>query len=168
MSPLQLLCLVFVAVVALAAAQFEDEMGYELLQQLSGTCRVEMEGAIASSSQDISDPCKVEIQRALQTLSPQDFGAPPTAHAPDEGGDNEQDPFASGNAPRRPPRTRSEGDLSPYAAIAAFVAVLVAAAAGFVLYRNSTASGEGAGRAPAKKLSKKKEEKLRQRGQSRF
>lgn len=130
-----------------------------LLQSLTSNCRVEMEGALATQTQDISDPCKVEIQEALKLLSPQDFVNPGqySPLSPDEAYDspqNDEDPFAVPPSGRRTPTARSPGSVSPSMAIAAFVVTLIAAAVALIYYRNSAPVDKS--KSPVKKLSKKK------------
>lgn len=128
--------------------QLTREMVDALLQVLSPTCRVEMEGALGSQM-EISDECKYEIQRTLaafQTNGGQGVGAV-----------DQEEPAQDQQQPRREaPSTKpsTNGGVSPAVYVFGFVGVAVALVAGLVVYVNKQRQGLPA--VKPKKLSKKK------------
>jgi dipeptide/tripeptide permease len=126
--------------------QLTREMVDALLQVLSPTCRVEMEGALGSQM-EISDECKYEIQRTLASFQ--------------NNGQQEND-FQGKEAepPRKAPASPKAasppaGGMSPLVYIFGFVAVAIAGVAGLVVYVNGQRGAAPAAPKP-KKLSKKK------------
>ena len=150
------LLVVLMALSASLAQQSEDEqqrtvqltreMVEALLQVLSPTCRVEMEGALGSQS-EISDECKFEIQRTLATFQQngQQQDIPEV----------ENEPASSRSKPKQ--QTVKEvpaSGVSPVVYITGFVIAFFAGIAGLVVYINKKRGDTGPKK--VKKLSKKK------------
>jgi hypothetical protein len=137
----------------------------KILSMLSGGCRAEMESALAMRG-EISDECKIEIQNSMRKINLAEYTASRGASAED-GGENgvplEQGGGQDGQRTRRKERTTTqESWINPYYAIAAFTILLFGSVIGYVWYFNSVATPDRLSAKP-KKLSKKKEEKLRQK-----
>jgi hypothetical protein len=126
--------------------QLTREMVDALLQVLSPTCRVEMEGALGSQM-EISDECKYEIQRTLASF--QNNGQQESDFRGEEAEPPRKAPAAAKAA--APPA----GGVSPLVYIFGFVAAAIAGVAGLVMYVNGQRGAAPSAPKP-KKLSKKK------------
>lgn len=140
----------------------------KLLEVLSFECRSEMEAALAQQS-DISMECKIEIQQAIQEhrIPIQNAGPPPSdailEDSEDEDGSDEQfEQNARANQQNDAKlKVKKEGGISPIYAILAFVVAFFGAAAAYVVQVNKSRANLPV--LKPKKLSKKKEEKLKQK-----
>ena len=134
--------------------QLTREMVDALLQVLSPPCKSEMEAALGAQI-EISDECKYEIQRTMQSFQNSANGVGEAASQQEF-----EDPMNSEPAAPRQPRARAPKaeavapGVSPVYAIMGFVVVFFGLIAGLVAYVNS----KRAGIVPVKpkKLSKKK------------
>lgn len=118
------------------------EMIEAILNMVSPSCRSEMEAAIEEQS-DVSNECKIEIQKAVQIISGYN------QNQQMQEGEEDQQPSAATNTP--PPKN----GIHPGYWIALFVVVLVGGVTAYVLHVNKLLE-EAFPRKPAKKLSKKK------------
>lgn len=134
-----------------------------LLQLLSQNCRQEMESALAVQG-DISDHCKGEVQEALKGFPADSFTAIPNQqgqqnayqNAGENDFDNIEQQAPEGGRRRRAAANPSNSIVSPTVAIIAFVALLLGAVTGYVIYFNKVAAPVLNASAKPKKLSKKK------------
>jgi len=136
----------------------------KLLEVLSFECRSEMESALAQQS-EISMNCKLEIQQAIQEYSipiqqaPQESTAELTEEDDDLSDESEQKVNKESVQNDAKLKVKKEGGISPIYSIIAFVIVFFGGIAAYVAVVIQTK-----GTLPAvkpKKLSKKKEEKLK-------
>jgi hypothetical protein len=132
------------------------EMIENLLTVLSPQCKTELEGAI-TAQEEFSNECKVEMQKALQTMGAgPGFAQQPYADSPGAGFDGAGDQQASAAKP-----APKDHIVHPVLGIVIFVVLMFGGAAYFIIQRNQQMSGFAK---KPKKLSKKKEEKLRMKG----
>lgn len=124
----------------------------ETLSRRNPACQAEMEAALGSQT-EVSGDCKIEIQTVLVEL---DIPiVPPT----------EAELRANANIPRADFRTKKAapaGILSPFYLLGGFLVVLFGSIVGYIVFVNSS-RGDALTK-PSKKLSKKKEEKMRNKG----
>lgn len=109
---------------------------------VSPSCRSEMEAAIEEQS-DVSNECKLEIQKAVQVISGYNQNQ--------QMQEDEEDQSASATKNTPPPRN----GIHPGYWIALFVVVLVGGVTAYVIHVNKLLE-EAFPPKPAKKLSKKK------------
>mmetsp|Transcript_12322 Transcript_12322/g.18482 ORF Transcript_12322/g.18482 Transcript_12322/m.18482 type:complete len:179 (+) Transcript_12322:33-569(+) len=172
MSASLLVILAFVMMCYLNGQQFEQNQQQQqsttltrenvesLLTVLSDACRAEMEAALNTQS-DISVDCKEEIQAALVSLNI------PLGQQPPQ---NQQEEFQQ---PRKEKQDKKLGGdsgpasapvIAPIYSVLGFVLVFFGGIAGLVFYVSTQRSSYFSKK--TKKISKKKEEKLRQKSQT--
>mmetsp|Transcript_23642 Transcript_23642/g.47713 ORF Transcript_23642/g.47713 Transcript_23642/m.47713 type:complete len:211 (-) Transcript_23642:3-635(-) len=151
-----------------------------LLQVLTPACRMEMEGALASQT-EVSHECKMEIQQVMQRFQsdPDAPKLPDQQQMPPTDADGNVIPPTSGKAARAAKRAAAAaaeagtsagtgGEVkpgtSPLVPIFLFVLALFGMGAALVMYVNAERKKAGTSFVRPKKLSKKKEEKMRQKG----
>jgi hypothetical protein len=132
--------------------QLTRESVEKLLQVLTPACKIEMEAALGSQV-EISDECKIEIQRIVatfQTTGSDSDGENGRSRMRQTGqGEKKQKPGKASSAP--PTKNKN---VSPIFSIAAFVVSFVVVVAGLVMYINSKRAAQVV--LKPKKLSKKK------------
>lgn len=131
-----------------------------LFQVLSSVCRTELESALGAQA-EISIECKEEIQSAMVSLNIPFGQQPPPADTPNLQQMDEEQMFDQ----PPPKRSRAKQERKPQDGVIyyviGFVALFFAVVGGYIAYVNSI---RGEVVVKQKKLSKKKEEKLRQKG----
>lgn len=174
MNPLTFLVLAIVVLCAAVSAQQEQQQQVtltrekldQLLQLMTPICRTELEGALASQGQ-ISTDCRAEIQSAFQTLGVDlEQAAEEGSAAPQEAPESRprRSQQAKADAPEASAIPETAQSSTTILAIVAFLVALAAALGGYVVYVNSQRAADPEAVKKAKKLSKKKEEKLKQKG----
>lgn len=154
--------------------QQQQAMNQEIIEALwnvlSPNCKTEMESALSNRG-EITNECRAEVQQGLISLG---VIPPQQAAQSDSQGESfsagEEDPFSSSDSGSQRARRReapvSGGSANAILGILAFVAVLFGGAIGYIVYFNQNVAQQDSSKKP-KKLSKKKEEKLRMKGGNR-
>ncbi len=133
------------------------EMIEAILNLVSPACRSEMEAAIESQT-DVTQECKIEIQQAVQLIS----GYGRDDEERDGERDGERDEESEGTK-QSDSVTPSRSGIHPGYWIAAFVVALIGGVSAYVIHVNKLLEEAFPAKQP-KKLSKKKLEKARMKG----